>query len=208
MKTAMFLGVLLLSSSAAAQSLIDESVLPPGGSQRDEAPEVVADTERGIWHHGGYGAGTLGFTHMGDSFAPTFGARGVWRINRQFGLGLTGTGIGLDDFNSSGRDMEAGYGGLLFEYVMSSNKRFHPMFDVTIGGGALCERTGERECEHDPQGFFVVEPTANLEVNLTSWMRLDAGAGYRLAAAHDRNGVGTGELSGFVGRVNLAFGRF
>jgi hypothetical protein len=211
MKASMFLSVLLLSGSAAAQAaLIDAAPIPDAQPQREDVPEVLASPHGRIFHNGGYAAPMFGITNMNGEVAPTFGLRGVWRVNRRFGLGLTGTALELNDFKPSEKRMQVGYGGLLLEYVTSSNRLAHGMFDLTLGGGALCRdsRESARDCREHAQTFFVAEPTANLELNVTSFMRIDAGAGYRLALTRDRDNLSSSDLSGFVGRIGLAFGRF
>jgi hypothetical protein len=78
---------------------------------------------------------------------------------------------------------------------------------MTIGGGAWCQTARRSECDSD-QGFFVAEPTFGMEVNITSFMRANAGGGYRLAVAEKHEGISSSDLSGFVGRVSLEFGQF
>ena len=74
-------------------------------------------------------------------------------------------------------------------------------------GGAICTRTSDDECE-EGRGFGFVEPTANLELNVTDYMRVTLGGGYRFAFASERDGISGSDLSGAVGRMNFEFGWF
>ena len=60
--------------------------------------------------------------------------------------------------------------------------------------------------------FVFVEPSANITLNLTRWMRTSFGLGYRIALNGDyqygATQFGNSELSGFSGAIYLTLGNF
>jgi hypothetical protein len=54
----------------------------------------------------------------------------------------------------------------------------------------------------------VVEPAANLEINLARHVRLSSGVGYRVAFAGSGEGPSSGDMSSLVVRSSLIFGSF
>ena len=200
-------GVLALSNGAFAQAIIEAAPMPPAESHED-VPDVILPSTMALFDHGEYVAADMGVTNITGEVAPTFGLRGALRLNRRFGVGLSGTGVALNDFRPLDERMSVGYGGVFGEYIVGSNRLLHGVVDLTLGGGAVCHDGGTHDCNGHAQGFFLAEPTANLELNIASFLRLETGVGYRFAVARERDGIGTADLSGFVGRVGLAFGRF
>lgn len=196
----------------AADADVPQSLFESRGSAVDEARETEAvDEDRFIWHHGWYVAPTVGVTQLDRDAAATYGLRAVWRANRKYGFGLAVTGMELE------RDeglLEMGYGGLVTEYVVHSNQLVHLVLGSTVGGGAWCnDPDGDSDGDSADRcgggrGFFVSEPNASVELNLTSFMRLNVGAGYRFVIASEKDGIGASELGGFAGRAALELGRF
>jgi hypothetical protein len=217
MKTLIVLASLFAATNAYAQEAGTEPLLARGprvSSATADEPDTLVDGSGNFRHIKGYGAPVFGITSIDGGVAPTFGVRGAFRLDRRFGIGLAGTG--LETLKDGDRSrIGAGYGGILFEYVMNSNSFAHAVIDTTVGGGAWCPESENeddedhryRDCD-DPKSFFALEPTVNLELNVTHFMRFAFGGGYRLALASERDGIGTEELSGFVGHAAIQFGRF
>ncbi|UCF18694.1 MAG: hypothetical protein JSU87_12185 [Gemmatimonadota bacterium] len=161
---------------------------------------------RGDFESGGFGGPVVKFTEVADQFAVFAGARGGWIINHTLILGAGGYGltneIDLDDNPFNGRDVEFGYGGLELEYVNSSNKLAHLTLYLLIGGGGLTTNF------IDGESVFVLEPLANIEVNVAKWFRLSAGGGYRLVVGVDTPGLEDRDLSALVGVLAFKFGVF
>ena len=146
------------------------------------------------------------------------GVRGAWVMNRTFGIGLAANGFGWDVYHPDSlttnvdRRITGGYGGLLLQYNVASERLVHGFIDTTVGGGAACYDSHDanrwEQCQ-SATAFFVFEPSANAEVNVTKFMRVAVGGGYRLAltGAMD-NGLASSDLSGFLARANLEFGQF
>lgn len=212
MKLPIVLALLSISSAAAAQqagTLIDPApAASESASTRDSGPEMLSSPRGFVKHSDWYLAPTFGATQIDDQVTSLFGVRGAWRLNKTLGIGFAASGMELGEVTGSDRGVDIGYGGLLLEYVFKSDRLVHGVFDLTLGGGALCPNENRRfDCD-DVNEFFVAEPTANLELNIAPFMRAALGSGYRLAISSTEDGMGTRELSGFVGRASLEFGNF
>jgi hypothetical protein len=201
------------SPSAPAFEPVDASAAA-ATSPAAEEPATLTGSRGFIKHNGWYVAPTFGATTLDGSYSSLVGLKGAWLINRQFGIGLAGNAFGWNtaeiDFPRPGTPVDGGYGGLLLQYVFASDKLVHGTVDATIGGGALCYQgaAGSRRDCNDAITFYVFEPTANVELNVTSWMRVAVGGGYRFAPIDDRSSLYKPELSGFVARTSIAFGQF
>ncbi len=197
------------AAQASAAALSATSAAPA----RDDLD--VPRRGRLVHHHGYYVAPTVGVTTLDGEFAPLIGVRAAWLANRSFGLGFSfnGTLNQLDEkLHYKGRAIGF-YGGLLTQYVIGSNHILHGFIDTTIGGGQTCRQTGVVDGEPGKddchgKGFFMVEPMANLEINVARFLRVSLGAGYRVAVASNANELSSSQISGFVGKTSLEFGQF
>ena len=227
MKKPLFaLSLLLVAPSAFADpapvtagSLPAAPTLEPAYALPAAAPASAADEpatlvgSRGfLKHNGWYIAPSFGATSLDGHFSSMAGLRGGWLINRQFGIGLAANVFGWDsthiDSPRANTRVDGGYGGLLLQYVIASDQLLHGSIETTLGAGALCYDAASGERCNDPIRFYVFEPTANLELNVTSFMRIAVGGGYRFAAVKDSSRSPDAELSGFVTRTSLKFGQF
>lgn len=222
-KTSLFAALLVatLSSSALAQdrgaSAAQISTTALSAINAAPARDDLDVPQRGrlVHHHGYYVAPTVGVTSLDGELAPLIGIRAAWLANRSFGLGFAfnGTLNQLDEkLHYKGRALSV-YGGLLVQYVIGDSHIFHGFIDTTIGGGTSCRQTGviDGDPEKDDchgKGFFMFEPMANLEINVARFMRVSLGAGYRVAVASNANELSSAQISGFVGKTAVEFGRF
>jgi hypothetical protein len=223
-KLALSLPLLLASSMAQAQTAPAPAPVAPSyepappppvtaAPPAADEPQTLTGSRGFLRHNGWYVAPSFGATTLDGSLTSLVGLRGGWLINRQFGIGLAGSAFGWDstyiDTPSPRSRIDGGYGGLLLQYIIASDRIVHGSIDATIGGGGLCfdPTTGKREC-NDRVVFYVFEPTANVEVNVTSWMRVGVGAGYRFASVDDGRSQYKPEMGGFVTRTNIQFGQF
>jgi hypothetical protein len=215
-KLAILSALLLASSSALAQDGSVHATLPAASFTTMASATRVDDADvprrgRLIEHHGFYGAPTLGVTMLDGRAAPVIGVRTAWIANRSWGLGMAANAMGneLDEpLHHTGRAFGV-YGGVLLQYIVGSSHRVHGFVDGTLGGGVICQQSGssgDDDCVG--RSFFAFEPTANLEINVFSAMRIAIGAGYRVALASEGSPLSSRELSGFVSKAALQFGKF
>jgi hypothetical protein len=219
-KLTLISALLLVSSSALAEDTATaaSSVAAASFSSVSGAPQVddldVPRRGRLVKHHGFYAAPTFGVTTMNSDVAPIVGMRAAWLANRTFGLGFSFNALAneLDEpAHYKGRAL-GGYGGLLLQYVIGSSHAVHGFIDTTVGGGVMCLQTGvpseDGLDDCSGHGFFMVEPTANIEFNVARFMRISLGVGYRVAVAGDASEISSDELGGIVSKTALQFGRF
>jgi hypothetical protein len=175
--------------------------------------------------HGGFGGPAVKFTQFNGDFGLLVGGQGGWIINHTFALGAGGYGLVTDHHpmsvpagypwaaDQSRTDM--GYGGVILSYIGMSDQLMHPTLDVLIGGGSIHGHRNDLGWDYDDEydhmnsdAFFVLEPTANVELNLLSFMRFNAGAGYRIVSGVSEWGFSNEDVSGFSGSLGLKFGKF
>ena len=172
----------------------------------DEKPQQETLIKGGI-DSGGFGALVFRFSGVNDQFAVFTGARGGWIINHQFIIGLGGYGLSSqicvdEDGRCRTREIDFGYGGLELEYIGSWDRVIHYSLQLLVGGGGVTRFN----FSSDP--VFVLEPVANMEVNITKWFRINAGGGYRFVSGAGSGPVGNSELSAPFGNLELKFGSF
>jgi hypothetical protein len=178
---------------------------------RFDEPDDVPRRNRLVHHHGFYAAPTFGVTNLDGGVAPMVGIRAAWLANHAIGVGLAFNALANQvnqPLDYKGRAL-GGYGGLLLQHIFGESHVVHGSVDTTIGGGVMCRQTGKADGDDCVgKGFFALEPMANLEIDVFSAMRLSLGAGYRLAIARAGDELSSGDISGFVGKAALEFGRF
>lgn len=148
-------------------------------------------------------------------------------IDQYFTIGLSGRGwYNRDEMyyanltDTAGAYLEGGYGGLLLECTLFPNSPVHITFPVIIGGGAatyISEKDylewdeDEWDTEHttlDKDDFFVIEPGAYIEMNLLSFMKLDAGVSYRYVRDLHMINTPNDMMNNFTFMMGLKFGKF
>ena len=94
------------------------------------------------------------------------------------------------------------------EYIHRSDNLIHWTIHTLLGGGsvALVEDNSNNRLESD--NLFVVEPSLDVDLNITNWFRLGMGVSYRLVTGLDSDIVSNSDLSGVGGLLILKFGKF
>jgi hypothetical protein len=85
--------------------------------------------------------------------------------------------------------LTGGYGGLYVEPILLPRSPVHLSFPVLFGAGGISfisrdEGFNENFIE-DSKAFLLIEPSAELELNLTRFFRLAFGASYRFPTQFD-----------------------
>ena len=171
--------------------------------------------------HGGFGGPMVKFDEIRDDLAVWVGGRGGWIVNLDpyHAIRLGGGGYGLVTNHSTDyADTElddpvaaGGYGGFVTEYTNRSYRLLHVTATTLIGAGGLTLRERQmHEVDHDrdANAFFVIEPGVNLELNITSFLRIAAGVNYRLTSGIDLADYRDSEFSGLNANVIIKFGSF
>ncbi len=168
--------------------------------------------------HGGQGGLIFGATHINGQLSYLRGRRGAWIINFDddhainLGLGSYRTRTDFDPVNWTldipEPDLKTNYGGFEIEYVNQSYRLVHFSIQALIGSGSV--RYDDRNIELDKtrDTYFVLQPGANLNLNVTHWFRVQAGMLYRYAGSVSLEGTSNSDLSGATGFIGLRFGSF
>jgi hypothetical protein len=168
--------------------------------------------------HGGYGGPEVKFTQIADQFGVLVGGKGGWIINHTIVIG--GGGYGLVNNIGTSRTVDGeqmylnfGYGGLILEYIHEWDKLLHYSFSALLGGGGVGyghRSNHQLSYDSETKSFFVVEPGANAEVNVSSFFRMNVGVSYRLLSAvqFDNNRFNDQNLGGLSANLTFKFGKF
>ena len=193
---------LLLSATALGQTSPS-----PAGPIGQAEPETLmtGGSPGGTRVSGWFLAPTFGTTVFGDRVNYTPGLRAGVYLNQRFAIGVTAQGVVNSEtkvVDDQARNLGS-YGGLLVQYIWRSDQLVHGTVETTIGDGRWCA-AGSDSCSQ----FLVVEPVANVEINVAKHVRLATGVGYRLAVAGSGDGPSGRDMSGLLIRSGLIFGGF
>lgn len=170
---------------------------------------------------GGYGAFSTGYSVIDNNHAVLFGGRFGWIASHSLGVGIGATGF-INEFHyepSLDREvfLAGGYGGLYLEPILLPRSPVHLSFPVLLGVGGISYVSKESDLNNnlieDSEAFLLVEPGAELELNLTKFFRVAIGATYRFPTAFDVGLSGTPtasaeSLEGLSYMVTFKFGKF
>lgn len=172
--------------------------------------------------HGGFGGPMIKFEDIRGDFGVWVGGRGGWIINLDdyHAISIGGGGFGLatnhrvpDDSELDNDDYDYvatnGYGGFMLEYTNRSYQLLHLTATSLIGAGGFTVRDRNfADIDEEPNPYFVFEPGAHLELNVTSFFRVAAGVSYRLTSGIDKAGFSDSDFSGANATLTFKFGIF
>lgn len=170
-----------------------------------------------------YGGPSFSFTQINKtSFGIMTGGGGGLIINGKYSVGGKGYGIvtsheiEVDGFSGELIELNFDYGGLFLEYIFNSNDMVHYKINTLIGGGNASYDIIRKPVELENQSwninkqtnFFIIEPSASIEINLFKFVRIDVNTGYRLSMGSNLEFTDDWDLSGFKIGLMLKFGWF
>jgi hypothetical protein len=170
---------------------------------------------------GGYGAFTSGYSVIDNKHGVLFGGRFGWLASHSIGIGIGVTGF-INEFHyepSLDRDvfLAGGYGGLYIEPILLPRFPVHLSFPVLFGAGGISyvskESSKNNNLIEDSEAFLLIEPAAEIELNLTRYFRLAFGASYRFPTAFNVGLSGTPtanaqSIKGASYTATFKFGKF
>lgn len=164
---------------------------------------------------GGYGGPEIKFGSINGEWEVFVGGRGGWIINHQFVVGAAGYGLTTEGETNPGtiipylnETFDMGYGGILLGYISRSNRLVHVTMDVLIGGGGLSPRDDVFQNNFDEDAFFILEPSVNFELNVSSKIRFAFGGGYRITSGVEYFDLDDKDIGGPAINLMLKFGKF
>jgi hypothetical protein len=199
---------LLASTTALAQTApppVNAAESPPTATGVSSEPETLTTggAAGGTRISGWFIAPTFGTTTFDDRVHYLPGLRAGFYLNKRFAVGVAASGVvGSEKDNDDVRTLGS-YGGLLLQYVWRSDQLIHGTLESTLGDGRWCA-AGSDACSQ----FMVLEPAANVEINVAKHVRVATGVGYRLAVAGSGDGPSSRDISGLLVRSSLILGSF
>ncbi len=175
--------------------------------------------------HGGFGGPVVKFSQVNGINSVLAGGRGGWIINHSLIIGGGGYGL-VNNIKAPGvyvdgvqANLVFGYGGLELEYISRPNRLVHYSMYMLIGGGGISntifDEVGEdyenhHHYNHDIENdeIWVIEPALNVTLNVTSFFRISAGAGYRYVTGANLTGTSNSDLSNTAFNLTFRFGKF
>jgi hypothetical protein len=149
------------------------------------------------------------FTQLNDAFGFLVGGRLGWIINSQYLIGLEGYWLGTDvqgpSMNGGLRpDLAMKYGGLTLEYIIRPQDVVHFSFSILNAFGSVVY---DFDVTRNDDTYWVVEPALNVYLNMTKYVTLGLGVGYRWASDVDLEDLDEGQdLSGVAATLSINFG--
>jgi len=170
---------------------------------------------------GAYGAFSTGYSVIDDKQAVLFGGRFGWLASHSIRIGFGATGF-INEYHyepSINRNvfLAGGYGGLYIEPILFPRFPVHLSFPVLLGAGGISYVSKESDLNdnlvEDSEAFLLIEPAAEIELNLTRFFRLAIGASYRFPTSFDVGLTGTPKASaqaikGVSYTATFKFGKF
>ncbi|NQU88650.1 MAG: hypothetical protein HQ541_23140, partial [Mariniphaga sp.] len=117
---------------------------------------------------------------------------------------------GHDTYNG----LAGGYGGIFIEPIIGSRLPVHVSFPILfgIGGVALVEDSGwwDHNYNYDSESdvYLVFEPSAEIEVNLTKFLRAAGYVSYRYTSDVELTGMNADVLKGWNMGMAFKLGKF
>ncbi|MFY0688159.1 MAG: hypothetical protein JXQ90_13390 [Cyclobacteriaceae bacterium] len=171
-----------------------------------------------------YGGFKNGFTTIDGELALTSGGEGALLINNSFLIGGYGMGltdekhpISLDhpDYGTINYYTSFGHGGILLGFIVKTNSVIHPKISSKIGWGNVAIRSDigfpdptDTYPRNVNDGFFLVNPQVDLEVNITHWFRINVGGGYQLVQGVNNHTYSSNDFTGMNYELSFLFGWF
>jgi hypothetical protein len=170
---------------------------------------------------GGYGSFTIGYSMIDKKNAVLMGGRLSWIASHSIGIGIGGTGF-INEFHYElpiDRQvfLAGGYGGIYIEPILFPRSPVHLSFPVLFGAGGISYISTDPDFNNnyveDSSVFVLIEPSAEMELNVTKFFRLAFGASYRLPTSFNVGIPGTRianaeALKGLSYMVTFKFGKF
>lgn len=167
-------------------------------AQEDKKPQFLF--QDGNMLVSGFGGPIAEFWIHDNSFAMSNGGGGAVLLNQRFFIGGYGMGLSTRHFREDLKGLSTvqmerpmvcfNHGGLWLGAVFMHHKTMHFGFSTKLGGGeiALIDEYFDSNIDERKavDKVFVVTPQIEFEMNLTPWMKFNAGLGYRYVGGIDR----------------------
>ena len=174
----------------------------------------------------GFGGADLRIGNVAGNRSLIMGGSGGVIVNRTYFLGLAGYGL-ITDNEIDGLiptattpvekklDIYGGYGGMVFGFTLWTREPVHLHFPFLVGAGAFevvdnnfFNNNFDTDFSIERSAFFIGEPGAQLEFNITEHFRIGAGVSYRFVKGLDMVNLEDEDLTGLSTNISVRFGQF
>jgi hypothetical protein len=175
------------------------------------AAQLVAQRDETLFnrsHRGGFFVSPLVEYSDFDANLTTSVGGGLGFVAGNLFLGAYGLGVtDYDNLLSDDFDrLDMGHGGFWVGYVYPQTKALHLFTSVKAGWGAV---NIDFDSEDYEDAFFALTPEAGIEVNVFSWFRIAATAGYRfMNGLDDSTDFDKDKLQTMTGTLTFRIGGF
>jgi hypothetical protein len=164
------------------------------------------------------------YAGLNSGFMPSGGGSLSLLFNEKIGMGFGGYEFYNPNLTVGDTKTRARVNGLIFEYILNSQKMVHFSFPLLLGVGSASTEIvsstsklyhdGHRgdyngRGEYSSRGHFgVIQPGINLEVNVLRNVVLFGGANYRFALNSSSSTLSNKDLSGLGVQAGIKLGMF
>ncbi len=158
----------------------------------------------------GMGGFEMYFSSLGGYFAYGTGGMGAAIFSNSVLFGGYGISYTIDRTfvinNNQFKNMQTSMGGIILGYVHKANRAIHPAAFLQVGWGDL---SFNDENTSFSDNFIVLNPSIELEFNITKYFRMAIGGHYQFAnGINNAVEIGNSDFSGPGGKLSFRFGRF
>lgn len=157
----------------------------------------------------GFGATLFSFTPIDGQLATLTGGGGAVLFDNTFFIGGYGLGMAGDrriDIEGVEHNVHYGHGGFWLGYIFKPIEVLHLGVETKLGWGEIKYRTPGLDPEDDK--VFVFSPQLTGEVNLSYWLKLNAGVGIQKTVGVDNFYFKKSDFDGPTFSLGLLFGWF
>ncbi len=169
--------------------------------------------------HGVYLGLNFNYGEIDGKSAYMAGAKIAYVANKKLEVGFTGVGFYSDQKTNGivdGTEIYGAYGGLHLEPILFGNSDVSLSFPMLIGGGAASYSNDALDSigdigytdSEDWSAFFVFEPGASIQYNVSSYLQLELGVKYRFTSNINMYPGSVENLNGFSGGIGVKIGVF
>ncbi len=151
----------------------------------------------------GFGGPSFQAAQIDGEWGFEAGGFGAYFITDNIYLGGGGFGLSVE---KDAYDYNMGCGGLMFGYVIAPERKIHLNTYLLGGWGGITEKSRDGAKESDD--LFILKPSLEAELNITHWMRLAVGGGYKLVMGADIPSLDNDDLSSPYASISLRFGLY
>lgn len=215
MRVFIFLSAIIFFNVAQAQQYVDSH-------DPDEIKSLISKNSETY----GFGGADLKIGDIAGNRSLIIGGSGGVIVNRTYFLGLAGYGL-ITDNEIDGLipttstpvekklDIYGGYGGMVFGFTLWTREPVHLHFPFLAGAGAFevvdnnfFNNNFDTDFSIERSAFFIGEPGAQLEFNITEHFRIGAGVSYRFVKGLDMVNLEDADLTGLSTNISVRFGQF